>query len=89
MLTLICFMTQVWNMGLQQVDCEKICVSPMGECGPAGDCAERCRVSSKIFPTSFYFSSDSWLISYKYAHVLIIHHKIFIYRFIFKQASLI
>ncbi|CAL5189816.1 unnamed protein product [Lathyrus oleraceus] len=35
----------VWNMELQQVDCEKICVSPMGECGPAGNCAERCRVS--------------------------------------------
>lgn len=27
------------------MNCENICVSPMGECGRAGDCDERCRVS--------------------------------------------
>lgn len=42
-------MTQVWNIGLRSVDSAKsqpqeakACITPLGACGPLGDCAARC-----------------------------------------------
>ncbi|CAL5189815.1 unnamed protein product [Lathyrus oleraceus] len=35
----------VWNMELQQVEGAKPCTTPMGKCGPAGDCVKRCKAA--------------------------------------------
>ncbi|CAL5189814.1 unnamed protein product [Lathyrus oleraceus] len=35
----------VWNIELQQVEGAAPCTMSMGECGPAGDCAQRCKAA--------------------------------------------
>jgi hypothetical protein len=35
---------KVWNIGLQQVEgADKSCQTPLGACGPIGDCDKRCK----------------------------------------------
>jgi len=32
-----------WNIRLQQVEGRHACETPLGACGPAGDCVTRCK----------------------------------------------